>query len=107
MAPYLVLAAALTTHYVTYVVTRSDFPPVRWLRDLVFNHTNEGSPLAYLVTCAYCTAAYVALLVVIALNVRADVRWPVLLWGLCASVAGTLVEVVDALRSVTMRSRTQ
>lgn len=104
MALYVVPLAALATHYITYVLTRSDFPPVRWARESVVVRFGEGTAPAYLVTCAYCTAFYVAGLTSLVLNAVTDVRLPVLLWLACASVAGTLVEIVDAVRSVTLKN---
>ena len=104
MAPYVLAVTALTVHYITYVLTRSDFPPVRWARESVVEAFGEGSAPAYLVTCAYCTAFYVAGLVTLALAVADAVRLPVLLWLGTASFAGSLVEVIDAVRSVALKN---
>lgn len=104
MAPYVVAVTALAVHYITYVLTRSDFPPVRWAREKIVDAAGVGTAPAYLVTCAYCTAFYVAALVIAGLDVVTDVRLPVLLWLTAASVAGTLVELVDAVRSVALKN---
>lgn len=104
MALYTVLVATLSAHYLTYLVTRSEFPPVTRARDWAFDRW-EGSWQTYLITCGYCTAFYVSAVIIALADVVSHVPLPVLLWLSCASAAGTLIELVDTLRSVTMRSR--
>lgn len=92
---------ALAVTYVTYVVTRSSFPPVERLRIEVFKRWGEGSWQAYLATCAWCAAFYLAGLVTLATDLTvSNLPAPVLVWLASAAVAGVLLTVVDALDRV-------
>lgn len=87
---------ALAVYYVTYVVTRSAFPPMRWLRDRTLARFGEKTTPAYLVTCPWCIGFWVALVSVGVAELTLDsVPMPgfVVLAG--AAVAGGLQMVFD------------
>lgn len=109
------LVVALTTHYLTYVLTRSDFPLVEWFRVWVYAQaTPERTPhhrselvtryrlalwrrLMDLVTCPWCSAVYVAtgvVLVGLHLSPRGQAA-PAALVLASASVTGVLQTLVD------------
>lgn len=97
---------ALASTYVTYVVTRSSFPLVEWLRVAVFKRWGEESWQAYLATCAWCAGFYVAGLVTLGTGLAVDsLSAPVLVWLASAAVTGTALEVVDTLTVVRFRGR--
>lgn len=92
---------ALASTYVTYVVTRSSFPPVESLRIAVFKRWGEGSWQAYLATCAWCAGFYVAGLVALGTDLTIDsLPAPVLVWLASAAVAGVLLTLTSALDRV-------
>lgn len=93
----MVLHVALATLYATYVVTRSEFPPVARLRDGVFDRWGAGSWQAYLATCGWCAAFYVSAALTLGTAVSVGVAVPVLVWLTAAGVTGVLLEVVDTL----------
>ncbi len=97
------LTLALATSYLTYVVAKSDFPPVEWLRVKVFEKWGEGSAPAYLATCAWCVSAYASAAVVGGSEILVDLKQPVTLWLAVAFSSGAahamlgLVEKLGAM----------
>lgn len=49
----------LTAFYPTFVVTRSEFPPVEKLKNWLAERTGEESGWSKLVDCSYCFGLYV------------------------------------------------
>lgn len=98
------LLVFLATHYLTYVVTRSSFPPVERVREnLVLRAGRYQEPtvwtvVSYLSTCAWCAALYVAALVVLTTDVVVgDLAEPALLALASASFTGLTQTLVDRL----------
>lgn len=85
----------LTITFLTYVVTMSDLPFVKALRDEIIYRFGDNSWLAYLVTCAWCSGFWISGIVtgtVYVLDVVRDV--PVLIWLAAPAVSGILLELV-------------
>lgn len=106
MRDLLVLAlVALATYRLTVLVTRDEFPPVRWARVRLAGDEEMGvrraswSPewLADLVTCCWCASVWVAGGVVAAVEVftAAGVMLPLLAWPAAAGVAAYAIERQD------------
>lgn len=95
---------ALASTYLTYVVTRSSFPPVEKLRIAVFERWGDGSVPAYLATCTWCSGFWVSALVTFAAWLARDgLEVPVLYWLSSAAVVGVLLEVADTLAHAQVR----
>lgn len=86
---------ALATCYATYVVARSDFPLVEWIRVGVFNRWEEGSWQAYLATCTWCVSAYTAGVLTAGTAVFSGLPRPVLVWLGAAAISGAYHQVSD------------
>lgn len=100
---------ALATCYATYVVARSDFPLVEWIRIGVFNRWEEGSWQAYLATCAWCVSAYTAGALTAGTAILSEAPRPMLVWLGAAAVSGAFHQVVDLVARLTylIERRTQ
>ena len=90
---------ALATYYVTYVVTRSSLPPVKWARRTIETKW-DGSSAAYLVNCPWCAGFWVAAVIVGVTAVVSSVAWPVAVVFACAGVAGVVQHAVDVADEV-------
>lgn len=88
---------ALSIFYITYVVTRSALPPVRWTREWVITRFGEGTSPAYLVTCPWCAGFWIALVVVAVASWAIDVPLPLLVIPAAAGVTGALQQLVDLI----------
>lgn len=95
----LVLLIFLTTHYVTYVITKSEFPPIHRAREAVFDRWGEGTWQAYLATCAWCAGFYIAGVITLCTLLVTPVPLPVLVWLSAAGVTGFILEVVELMWS--------
>lgn len=116
----LVVTLGLATFWLTYVVTRSEFPPVSWLRERVFvaherarnlnrdrladvpRTSSFERPLfwaTYLLTCPWCAAPYVASALVLAVVhlSHGAVATPFLVVLSASALTGFLQTVVDRL----------
>lgn len=98
-------AISLAGFYATYVITRSDFPPVEWLRVKVFEIFNEGSTPAYLATCPWCVGFYATGVATLLVNQVDDLHLPVLMWIAAAGVNGLLADLHDTMVSYTMKAK--
>jgi hypothetical protein len=81
---------ALATHFLTYLVTDSSFPPIERARDAIIE-AYPDSPLAYLVDCPWCVSVYTSAAVVggadlFSLSLPVPVAW----WFACAILGGWL-----------------
>lgn len=94
----LLVAIVLATMYATYVVTRSDFPLIEWLRIKLFARYGEGTWQAYLATCTWCASFYIGGLMTLGAWIATDVSVPILVWWASAGVTGVLLEAVDLMR---------
>jgi hypothetical protein len=94
------LAIALATAYVTYVIAKSDFPSVEWVRIKVFERWGEGSAPAYLATCAWCVSAYASALVTGGSEWLVDLDEPVTLWLAAAFTSGAMHFVLGTLEKL-------
>lgn len=79
---------ALATHFLTYIITDSSFPPIERVRDAIIEN-HPDAPIAYLVTCPWCVSVYTAAAVVgaadlFSLSLPAPVAW----WFACAILGG-------------------
>lgn len=92
---------ALATCYATYVVARSDFPLVEWIRIRVFNRWGEGSWQAYLATCPWCVSAYTAGALTAGTAIFSEAPRPVLVWLGAAAVSGAFHQVSDLVGRLT------
>lgn len=92
---------ALATCYATYVVARSEFPPMELVRVAVFKRWGEGSWQSYLVSCAWCISAYTAGAVTAGTAILAEAPRPVLLWLGAAAVSGAFHQVIDLIAKLT------
>lgn len=88
---------SLATCYVTYVVARSDFPPVERVRVGVFHRWGEGSWQAYLATCAWCVSVYASGIVTAGTVALAETPRPILMWLGAAAISGAFHQVSDLL----------
>lgn len=95
------LLAALATCYITYVLARSDFPPVEAVRVAVFEKWGEGSAPAYLATCPWCVSIYASGAVTLGTTLAAGLARPALVWIGSAAVSGAFHVVIDLLTKVT------
>jgi hypothetical protein len=94
------LTVSLASVYLTYVVTKSEFPAILWTRAKVFQRWGNGSWQAYLATCAWCAASYVAGLTVLVTAWTVGLPVPVLVWLAAAGLAGVLLELVETMWAV-------
>ena len=92
---------ALATCYATYVLARSDFPPVEAVRIAVFKKWGEGSAPAYLATCPWCVSFYASGVATLATALAAGLARPGLVWIGAAAVSGAFHVVIDLLTKVT------
>lgn len=93
----ILVVLGLAAHYITYVVTQSDFPPVEWLRTLVFNRWGGGSWQWYLINCGWCISAYASAQVVVPTAMLYNVPLPLAVWLAVASISGTLILLVNGV----------
>lgn len=81
---------ALATHFLTYLVTDSSFPPIERARDAIIDKYPD-TPLAYLVDCPWCVSVYTAAGVVGATDLFSlSLPAPVVWWFACAILGGWL-----------------
>lgn len=95
----LIAVLALATYYVTYVVTRSSLPPVKWARRTIETRW-DGHSIAYLVNCPWCAGFWVACAIVGVTAWVDSVPWPVAVVFACAGVAGVVQHAVDVADEV-------
>lgn len=99
------VAFVLTVHWLTYLVTRSDFPPVEAVRFALVKWVDAhpssrfASAVDYLVTCPWCVSPYISGILVSILLVTRDggVPNPVLVALAAASYTGTVQSVLDRI----------
>src|SRR5919109_3143147 len=96
-------AFSLAAAYATYVVARSDFPPMEWIRVKVFERWGEGSSPAYLVTCFWCVSAYTSAVLTLIVALVADVPLPGVIWLGAAMGSALLNAVGDLLQAASAR----
>lgn len=96
---------SLASCYVVYVITRSDFPLVEWMRVKVFERWEEGSVPAYLATCPWCVGFYVSGLVTLLTDVFVGVPAPFLVWLASAGVVGLYADAHDTMVAITMKMK--
>lgn len=91
----LVLLLAAFTARATLLVTRDAFPPVLIAREWVEDRFGEYHPVAYLVTCAWCTSVWLAAGAVAGtLLAGVSVPVPVLTAGACSLFTGVLATLL-------------
>lgn len=49
----------LTAYYPVYVITRSEFPPVEWLKNRLAERAGEDSGWSKLLECGWCIGAHI------------------------------------------------
>ena len=54
------VAVTLAAFRLTRLITWDDFPPIKAVRDFIIRKSGEGSALAELVSCPFCTSVWVA-----------------------------------------------
>lgn len=94
------IVVALTVFFVTYVWTRSAFPPVKVFRQYVLDRFGNGSSPAYLVTCPWCAGFWIAVLVTAVTAWTVGIANPVLVAPAAAAVTGLLQVTADVLERV-------
>lgn len=90
----------LSTMYVTYVVTMSDFPLMRKARDEVFVRYGDESWQSYLVTCGWCAGFWVSMLITFIVYAIDLISYPALIMLSSAAATGLLLEIVGAIMSL-------
>lgn len=103
MLPLLLIS--LASCYVVYVVTRSDFPAVEWMRVKVFERWDEGSAPAYLATCPWCVGFYVSGIITFLANLFMEFPAPGLYWIASAGVIGLYADVHDLMVATVMHKK--
>lgn len=99
------LLMALATHYLTYLIVDSDFPPFELLRATIISKVGEASSIGYLLTCYWCVSAYTGLAVVGAADLSQDLSMPVVWWLAVAVSAGWLCTVREWVGYLTSQAR--
>lgn len=93
------IAILLAIYYITYLVTRSEFPLMKWARDGITDRVKEDGSIAYLVTCPFCVGFWVSVLTVGITDLTYGVPLPVLVALAGAGTAGILQMLVDLIIS--------
>lgn len=91
----LVVLICLAVYRVTRLLVADAFPPIAAGREWVERRFGEGSSIAYLVNCPWCTSVYVAVAVVAAVDLGTEHPVPVpgLLVAVASAVAGLIAAV--------------
>lgn len=94
----LIVILGLVAHYITYVITRSSFPPVYWGRERLRDRFGPDSSLTYLASCTWCAAWYVSAVIVLVAATWKSVPWPLAVWPAVAGFVGALTELTEGSR---------
>jgi hypothetical protein len=97
------LLVVLSAFYITYVITKSEFPPAESLRVQIVDRYGEGSSAAYLVQCAWCAGFYVSGVVALATDVAVGIDMLALVWLGTAAAVGILSELVSLITDLRMK----
>lgn len=88
----LLLVMFLSTHRLTRLVTRDEFPPSKMLRARVEERWGEGSWQSYLSECDWCASMYVGGVITLVTALTIGVPAPVLVWFAASSVTGLIAQ---------------
>lgn len=92
----LVLLLGLAAHYVTYVITHSNFPFVEWARVRIMKRWGTGWQWEFM-HCGWCMSAWTSAAVVGPTSIWGNVPLPVVVWLAVASLSGTLILLVNGV----------
>lgn len=87
----LLVLLAVTSARVTRLLVADAFPPIARARSWVGSH---GDWQDYLVNCPWCIGVWAAGLLTLAVDIHYGVPAPLLVWGMCAHVAG-LINILE------------
>lgn len=88
----LVLLVIFSTHRLTRLITRDQFPPSKMLRARVEERWDEGSWQSYLSECDWCTSMYIGGLITLVTALTLDLPAPVLVWFTASSATGLIAQ---------------